>query len=144
MRWNRAAGTAAALLLVLSPVIAAGSKKIKKIKPGANPPEYVAFSKPLPKEDQFHHALDRLTFGPRPGDLQQIQQIGLEKWVDLQLHPEKVPENPMLMERLSALESLRMSIRDTYIHYPPPQMIAAVARGRQSFARRSGIAGNRG
>ncbi len=126
---NRVAAVAAGFLL-LTPLIATGSKKIKKIKATANPPQYIAFSKPLPRDAQLHHALERLTFGPRPGDLEQIQQIGLEKWLDLQLHPERVAENPMLEQRLAPLESLRLSIHDTYVHYPPPQVIAAVARGK--------------
>ncbi|MFZ0143842.1 MAG: DUF1800 family protein, partial [Candidatus Sulfotelmatobacter sp.] len=33
------------------------------------------------------HALNRLTFGPRPGDVQQVMAIGVERWIDLQLHP---------------------------------------------------------
>ncbi len=105
-------------------------KKLKKIKPTANPPEYVDFSEPLSNANQLHHALDRLTFGPRPGDFDRIRRIGLEKWIDLQLHPEKTPEDPTLAQRLAPFESLRMSIHDTYTHYPPPQMIAAVARGK--------------
>jgi hypothetical protein len=36
-----------------------------------------------------------------------------------------LPSKPLLLP----LQALRMSIRDTYIHYPPPQLIAAVARG---------------
>lgn len=116
--------------LVLAPLLVAGDKQPKKIKPSQNPPQYVAFSKPLSQPEQYNHALDRLTFGARPGDLDSLEQLGLKKWVDLQLHPERVPENPILEQRLEPLASLRLSIHDTYVHYPPPQMIAAVARGR--------------
>ena len=35
------------------------------------------------------HALNRLTFGPRPGDVQQVMAMGVEQWIELQLHPEK-------------------------------------------------------
>ena len=118
------------LLLLLSPLVADGAGKKLKIKASTNPPQYVAFSKPLPSDEQPNHALERLTFGPRPGDLAEVRRIGLEKWLDRELHPEKVPEDPILEQRLLPLETLRMSIRDTYVHYPTPQMIAAVARGR--------------
>ena len=121
------AGTAFALLLV--PALA-GTKKIKPIKASANPPQYIAFSKLLSQDEQLDHALERLTFGPRPADSGEIRRLGLQKWIDLQLHPEKIAENPVLAPRLAALESLQMSPRDCYLHYPPPQMIAAVARGR--------------
>jgi len=121
----------AGLLLLLSPLVAVGAaKKLKRIKANANPPQYVAFSRPLSPDQKLDHALDRLTFGPRPGDLSELKRMGLDKWVDRELHPEKVLENPALEQRLQPLEALRMSIRDTYVHYPTPQMIAAVARGR--------------
>ena len=122
---------AVGIVLVLCPlVLAAGSKKPKKIKPSANPPQYAAFATPLPTNERNHHALERLTFGTRPGDLQALQQMGLEKWIDLQLHPERVAENPILEQRLEPLASLRLSPHDTYTHYPPPQLIAQIARGR--------------
>jgi uncharacterized protein (DUF1800 family) len=121
--------TGAVLALVLVPALA-GTKRIKPIKASANPPQYTAFSKLLSPDEQLHHALERLTFGPRPGDFDSLQRLGLRKWLDLELHPEKVAENPVLAPRLADLESLRMTPREIYLHYPPPQMIAAVARGR--------------
>ena len=35
------------------------------------------------------HALQRLTFGPRPGDMERVAAMGVDKWIDLQLHPDK-------------------------------------------------------
>jgi uncharacterized protein (DUF1800 family) len=118
-------------LVLLSPLFVANAnaKKIKKVKASDNPAAYAPFSAALSKDDRLHQALARLTFGARPGDLERLRRIGLEKWLDQQLHPEKLPENPLLEERLAPLETLRLSIHDTYTHYPPPQMIAAVARG---------------
>ena len=123
---------ALAVLALLVPAFA-GPKKIKPIKTSANPPQYAAFSKLLPPDQRIQHALGRLTFGPRPGDPDEIQRIGLDKWLDLELHPEKVSENPALAPRLAELESLGMSPRELYLRYPSPQMIAAVARGRASL-----------
>ena len=40
------------------------------------------FQKKLGKDDQMLHALDRLTFGPRPGDVERLKKIGLKKWID--------------------------------------------------------------
>jgi uncharacterized protein (DUF1800 family) len=119
-----------ACLILMSPGIFAGANKIKKAHAGDNPPSYIAFSEPLSEAARYRHALDRLTFGPRPGDVATIRDIGLQKWVNLQLHPELVPESPELQERLAPLESLKMSSREVYTHYPSPQMIAQVARGR--------------
>ena len=79
------------------------------------------------------HALDRLTFGPRPGDVEAVRKMGLKKWIDLQLHPERIPENPEVARRLAPLESLRMSQSEAERNYPNPQMIRAIAAGRQAM-----------
>ena len=125
----------AAILLLLLPFAPAeaGGKKIKKIKPADNPIEFRAFSQPLSDEGRLDHALARLTFGARPGDRSQLERIGFNKWIEAQLHPEHAPENPLLAGRLVPLESLRLNIHDTYTHYPPPQAIAAVARGKSAL-----------
>jgi uncharacterized protein (DUF1800 family) len=93
--------------------------------------DYQAFQKKLSKDEPILHALDRLTFGPRPGDIEAVKKMGLKKWIDLQLHPERIPENPELASRLAPLESLRMTQSETASNYPPPQMIRAIAEGRQ-------------
>src|SRR5579871_4577328 len=89
------------------------------------------FQKKLNKDEQVLHALDRLTFGPRPGDVEHVKKIGLKKWLDQQLNPERIPENPDLEAKLEPLQSLRMSTLEVVQHYPPPQTILAIAQGRQ-------------
>src|SRR5688500_5774580 len=44
----------------------------------------------LTADQQIIQALNRLTFGPRPGDAQKVRAMGLDKWVGLQLHPERI------------------------------------------------------
>jgi uncharacterized protein (DUF1800 family) len=89
------------------------------------------FQKKLSKDDQILHALDRLTFGPRPGDVERVKRIGLKKWLDQQLHPDRMTENPVLEAQLQALESLRMTPLEAVQHYPSQQMIRAIANGKQ-------------
>jgi uncharacterized protein (DUF1800 family) len=93
--------------------------------------DYAQFQKKLPSDEQVLHALDRLTFGPRPGDVEAVKKMGLKKWIDLELHPERIKESPTLVARLAPLEALRMNQAETAANYPPPQMIRAVAEGRQ-------------
>lgn len=127
-------GTRAALALAVAlalPALGSGIKKLKKINPKANPAQYVAFSRLLTPDQKFHHALDRLTLGPRPGDLASIQSAGIDRWLDAELHPERVAEDPQLQQRLQPYESLTMTIHEAYVNYPPPQLIAAFARGTQ-------------
>ena len=54
------------------------------------------------------HVLNRLTFGPRPGDLEQVQAMGVDKWTDQQLQPATIPENPVLLDKLQPLDTLRI------------------------------------
>ena len=91
------------------------------------------YQKKLSKEQQIQHALDRLTFGPKPGDVAHVKKMGLKKWLDLQLHPERIPENRDLDAKLQPLESLRMTPMEAAQHYPSPQMIRAIAAGRQQL-----------
>jgi uncharacterized protein (DUF1800 family) len=102
--------------------------KPKKPKPAD---DNKLFQKKLSKDEQILHALDRLTFGPRPGDVERVKKIGLKKWIFEQLHPDRMDENPALEARLQALESLRMTPLETVEHYPTPQMIRAIAQGKQ-------------
>src|ERR1700722_14689139 len=90
-----------------------------------------ARSPKLSKDEQVVHALNRLTFGPRPGDVEVVRRMGVKKWIDLQLHPERIAENPELAQKLAPLESLRLSQADTEPPYPNPQMIRVIAGGRQ-------------
>ena len=41
------------------------------------------------------HALNRLTFGPRPGDVERVTQMGVDKWIELQLHPDKIDDSAL-------------------------------------------------
>src|SRR5271170_3680007 len=67
------------------------------------------FQEKLSKDEQILHALDRLTFGPRPGDVDAVKKMGVKKWIDLQLHPDKIKENPQLEKHVAPLESLNMT-----------------------------------
>src|SRR6266513_6470940 len=49
----------------------------------------------LPAEQQIIQALNRLTFGAKPGDILKVRTIGLDKWIDQQLHPEKINDDAL-------------------------------------------------
>lgn len=81
-----------------------------------------SFDKPLLKDQKIVHALARLTFGPRPRDIETVQHIGLEKWIDSQLHPDRIPENSLLSGYLETLTTLNLS----------PRQISEQAQNEQS------------
>ena len=77
-------------------------------------------------------ALNRLTFGPRPGDIQRVTEMGVDKWIDEQLHPEKI-DDQAVDARLAAFRTLRMNTREIVENFPDEQVIKAVAEGKQSL-----------
>ena len=78
------------------------------------------------------HALNRLTFGPSPGDIERVSAIGLDKWIDQQLHPEKIDDNAM-DARLAQFPTLQMSTEQIVENFPPPEIIRAIANGKASM-----------
>ena len=92
------------------------------------------FQLKLAKDKQAEHALDRLTFGARPGDVAAVQQLGVQKWIDRQLHPQSIPENPKLEERLAAMKTLSLSPAELVEQYPPPQLQKKKGEGKPADA----------
>lgn len=81
-------------------------------------------------EQKALHALNRLTFGPRAGDLEQVRQMGVHQWIEQQLQPESIPENPMLLAKLVPLDTLQMSTAAMLQKYPSPQMLKQMIDGK--------------
>jgi Protein of unknown function (DUF1800) len=81
------------------------------------------FDQKLAKEKQVLHALNRLTFGPRPGDVERVGRLGVERWIQQQLQPQLIAENPILEVRLRPLDTLRLAtwqILEKYQQQFPP------------------------
>src|SRR5262245_28588741 len=68
------------------------------------------------------HALNRLTYGPRPGDVERVKAMGLQKWIDLQLTPARI-DNSTLDARLQSLETLTLDSETIQREYAGPAMI---------------------
>src|SRR6202034_3755767 len=84
---------------------------------------------PLTKHERAEHALDRLTFGPRPGNVARVEKIGGERATDQQLHRERIDDAP-LEPKLNALPAMRLSTDQLIRRYPPPAVIRQVDAGR--------------
>src|ERR1700722_524718 len=84
---------------------------------------------PLTKRERAEHALDRLTVGPRPGDVERVEKMGVERWIDEQLHPEKI-DDASLGARLDSLPAMRLSTEELIRRCPPPPIIRQVDAGR--------------
>jgi len=80
------------------------------------------------------HVLNRVAFGPRPGDVEKIRAIGINRYIDEQLHPERIPDSA-LAPRLAGLGSVTMSSREIAEKYEQPLMEARrqrAANGKQN------------
>src|SRR5262249_30480407 len=106
--------------LLIVPFLAAGAAKSNQSR---------LFEKKLPNNKKILHALNRLTFGPRAGDLEAVRKMGLKRWIELQLNPSRIQENPELLDKLKPLDTLQMPTRVMIEHYPTQQMLNAMARG---------------
>jgi uncharacterized protein (DUF1800 family) len=83
----------------------------------AAPPAGTAAS--LPSDDRtIAHVLDRLGYGPRPGDIEMVRRVGLANYIEQQLHPERI-DDAALQARLAPLATITLSTqqlaRDYYL-----------------------------
>jgi len=68
----------------------------------------------------INHLLNRIAFGPRPGDIKRVHDLGLEKYIEQQLHPDEI-DDKALEARLANLNSLQMSTAELMDRYRPPR-----------------------
>lgn len=78
--------------------------------------EVSPFQRPLTGEKRLAHLLNRLAFGPRPGDIESVSQIGVGAWIESQLAPEKINDDA-LTSQLSGLTWLRESPKRLMLAY---------------------------
>ena len=75
--------------------------------------------RPLTDEQRIIHVLNRLAYGPRPGDVERVRKMGLRAWIDRQLHPEQVRDDSV-EQALTAYPTLVMSTPQLIRAYPQP------------------------
>jgi len=93
----------------------------------------------LDLDRQILHVLNRLAYGPRPGDVERVRTMGLAEWIERQLYPERIPDGTVEW-RLAAFPTIRMTTDELFREYPRPDP-AAVARRREEMLRGDGEAG---
>jgi len=77
------------------------------------------FDQKLSKDRQALHVLNRLTFGPRPGDVDRVRGMGVEKWIRQQLQPQLIAENPLVDARLKPLATLQLATWQIFETFQP-------------------------
>jgi uncharacterized protein (DUF1800 family) len=69
------------------------------------------------------HALNRLAFGPRPGEVDVIMKTGVDVWIEQQLHPEGIPDRAV-EARVAALPTMTLSNAQIVKTYYEPVLLA--------------------
>lgn len=79
----------------------------------------------LTAEQRILHVLNRLGFGARPGDVERVKAMGLDRYIDQQLHPEKIGDE-VAEAKVRNLEALQLSTPELYAKYPQPNQLLRV------------------
>src|SRR6266403_67559 len=114
MRITKLFGIIAATLVSIAPIGVSAQKS------GAKTPAKSVIARSdvreLPADQQIIQALNRLTFGAKPGDILKVRAIGLDKWIDQQLEPEKINDDPMnvFVANYSALNQNQNDLLNKY------------------------------
>jgi uncharacterized protein (DUF1800 family) len=87
--------------------------------------------KQIQGDDRVFHALDRLTFGPRPGEIDQVKAMGLDVWINQQLHPANIDDTAM-EQRLQQFPAMRLREDELTHKFPPGSIIRQVENGKIS------------
>ncbi|HXC24978.1 MAG TPA: DUF1800 domain-containing protein [Gemmatimonadaceae bacterium] len=70
-------------------------------------------------DQQVLQVLNRLAFGPRPGDVATVRRIGIDAWIDQQLHPERIDDSGMdqLLARYTFLNQSQNDLAQEYADF---------------------------
>jgi uncharacterized protein (DUF1800 family) len=80
-------------------------------------------------DERILQALNRFTFGPRPGDLEAVRTMGLDNWFDEQLRPAAIDESD-LTARLAQYPAMQWSTQDLFFRLPSNPIIRLAAQGK--------------
>jgi uncharacterized protein (DUF1800 family) len=114
MRITKLFGIIAAMLVSIAPVGVSAQRS------GAKSPAKTVIARSdvrdLPADQQIIQALNRLTFGARPGDILKVRTIGLDQWIDQQLHPDKINDDALnsFVANYSALNQDQNNLLNQY------------------------------
>jgi uncharacterized protein (DUF1800 family) len=125
------AGGLAVFMVLLAAIVAPGASAGKH-KKNASGEDIIALDRKfkgklpiteLTEDEAILHALNRLAYGPRPGDIDRVRRMGLEKWVDQQLDPDSIDDST-LNARLEKYPTLKMSSQQLLEKFPQPNQLA--------------------
>jgi uncharacterized protein (DUF1800 family) len=83
-------------LVVLGTAACASAPAVQQSARSGSPAQMISYASPEPREllpdEQVQQVLNRLAFGPRPGEAEKVRAMGVDRWIDQQLHPEQIDD----------------------------------------------------
>src|SRR5688572_9734507 len=84
--------------------------------------------KSLSQNQKVMHVLNRLGFGARPGDVEKVKAIGIQKYIEQQLNPASI-EDAAADQKVAKLEIFKMSTSEVFAKYPNPGALLRALEG---------------
>jgi uncharacterized protein (DUF1800 family) len=99
----------------------------------------------LTEEQKILHLLNRAGFGPRPGDIERIKRMGIEQYLNQQLHPEDLTDD-LLDKPLQALATQQMTSPEIAQNFlpPPPRFVPTLTPTPVPAPKKDGETGGQG
>jgi uncharacterized protein (DUF1800 family) len=116
-----------AVFVTVSPAI---SQTVAKKKAPA--PKAASGATELNDRQRALHALNRLTFGPRPGDVEAVLAKGVDAFLEDQLHPESIDDSA-LGAPLNPYATTRMSSKQIAEMFPSDGVLRQVIAGKKQL-----------
>ncbi|HEY2847021.1 MAG TPA: DUF1800 family protein, partial [Pyrinomonadaceae bacterium] len=89
-------------------------------------------TKPLTEDQKIMHVLNRLGFGARPGDVERVKGMGLQKYIDQQLNPSSI-DDAATEAKVKNLDVFSLSTSEIFAKYPNPgALLRQLDGGRQA------------
>jgi uncharacterized protein (DUF1800 family) len=95
------------------------------------------WQQPLAEKQKIELLLNRITFGPRPGDVERVEQMGLNNFLEQQLHPRTLDDSTV-EARLQGLQTLEMAPAELAVDFPPPMQAKLIEQRRLAALERQG------
>ncbi|NEP90004.1 MAG: DUF1800 domain-containing protein [Okeania sp. SIO2C2] len=80
---------------------------------------------------QTIHVLNRLSFGPRPGDIERVKSMGINNYIQSQLRPETIRESSKIMQKMAKFPNFNLAPTELYKKTVPP-----LKKGAKDFTQK--------
>lgn len=104
------------VLFIATAMAASVAWSVEGLPGGTAPPG--SFARELGPREQAVHVLNRMAFGPRPGDVDRVARLGVDRWIEEQLRPERIAD-PRARAALGAFPAVGRRAADLLRDYPP-------------------------